>query len=265
VLSKAKRAVKSKSGKTLLRRRGEHIERSFCHALDHRKHRRATLRGRKNLCKRQLTAALSYNLSLLMRHLSGCGTAKQWLAGNRPVFFRAHGRSFGGAAGVSDGSSPRKLEHGRHFPHLPMPANPAGLRHPQMGILAHFNRLLRHGLSLLMEDETAAAHADSIIDSYRNHHYREWSFQIPILGSAAIKVFLALDPFDMPKSYSGLPTVRRQTPSGKAQGRLDGFNPSNIHAVCAVTAIVASNAARGNPGIAMGPRIQAASAIGGVE
>jgi transposase len=83
VLSKAKRAVKSKSGKALLRKRGEHIERSFCHVLDHGKHRRATLRGQRNLTKRQLVAALTYNLSLLMRHLTGCGTAKQWQAGNR--------------------------------------------------------------------------------------------------------------------------------------------------------------------------------------
>lgn len=83
VLSKAKRAVKSKSGKMLLRKRGEHIERSFCHVPDHGKHRRATLRGRRNLSKRQLAAALTYNLSLLMRHLTGFGTAKQWLAGHR--------------------------------------------------------------------------------------------------------------------------------------------------------------------------------------
>jgi len=83
VLSKAKRAVKSKSGKALLRKRGEHIERSFCHVLDHGKHRRATLRGQRNLTKRQLVAALTYNLSLLMRHLMGCGTSKQWQTGNR--------------------------------------------------------------------------------------------------------------------------------------------------------------------------------------
>lgn len=80
VLSKAKRAVKSKSGKALLRRRGEHLERAFCHVLDHGGLRRATLRGRENLTKRQLGGALAYNLSLLMRHLTGHGTPKQWLA-----------------------------------------------------------------------------------------------------------------------------------------------------------------------------------------
>jgi len=80
VLRKAKQAVTSKSGKALLRKRGEHLERSFCHVLDHGKHRRATLRGRKNLTKRQVAAALTHNLSLLMRHLTGHGTPKQWLA-----------------------------------------------------------------------------------------------------------------------------------------------------------------------------------------
>jgi hypothetical protein len=33
VLSKAKRAVKSASGKFLTRKRGEHLKRSFCHVL----------------------------------------------------------------------------------------------------------------------------------------------------------------------------------------------------------------------------------------
>jgi len=81
VLSKARRAVRSKSGKALLRKRGEHLERSFCHVLDHGGLRRATLRGETNLSKRQLGATLTYNLSLLMRHLTGTGTPKQWLAG----------------------------------------------------------------------------------------------------------------------------------------------------------------------------------------
>jgi transposase len=80
VLSKAKRAVESKSGKALLRKRGEHIERSFAHVLDQGGMRRATLRGAANLAKRHLAAVLAYDLSLLMRHLTGHGTPKQWLA-----------------------------------------------------------------------------------------------------------------------------------------------------------------------------------------
>ena len=87
VLHKAKRAVGSKSGKALLRKRGEHLERSFCHVLDHGKHRRARLRGRKNLTKRQLAAAFTHNLSVLMRHLTGHGTPKQWLAAGAGALF----------------------------------------------------------------------------------------------------------------------------------------------------------------------------------
>ncbi len=46
---RAFRAVKSKYGKALLRRRGMHIERSFAHLLDSGGGRRTTLRGRENL------------------------------------------------------------------------------------------------------------------------------------------------------------------------------------------------------------------------
>jgi transposase len=81
VLRRAKRALKSASGKALLRRRGEHLERGFCQVLDHGGSRRATLRGKDNLTKRYLGAVLTHNVSLLMRKLHGCGTAKQWVAG----------------------------------------------------------------------------------------------------------------------------------------------------------------------------------------
>jgi len=81
VLNKARRAVQSASGKAQLRKRGEFLERSFAHVLDQGGLRRATLRGKANLTKRQLAAALAYDLSLLMRKLTGCGTPKQFLAG----------------------------------------------------------------------------------------------------------------------------------------------------------------------------------------
>jgi hypothetical protein len=48
VLRRAQRAVTSASGKKLLRKRGEHLERGFCHVLDHGGRRRATLRGCEN-------------------------------------------------------------------------------------------------------------------------------------------------------------------------------------------------------------------------
>ncbi len=76
----ARRSVKSKSGKDLLRRRGMHIERSFAHILDCGGIRRTTLRGWENLNKRYKLAAAFYNLSQLMRKLFGFGTPKQLAA-----------------------------------------------------------------------------------------------------------------------------------------------------------------------------------------
>ena len=84
----ARRRVKSKSGKDLLRRRGMHIERSFAHILDCGGMRRTTLRGWENLNKRFKLAAAFYNLSQLMRQLFGIGTPKQLLACGRLLFLR---------------------------------------------------------------------------------------------------------------------------------------------------------------------------------
>ncbi|HYG36173.1 MAG TPA: transposase [Clostridia bacterium] len=86
----AKRSVRSKSGKELLRRRGMHIERSFAHILDAGGMRRTTLRGWDNLNKRFKLAAAFYNLSQLMRKLFGFGTPKQLAAameGGRRAFW----------------------------------------------------------------------------------------------------------------------------------------------------------------------------------
>ena len=82
----ARRSVKSKSGKALLRRRGMHLERSFAHILDCGGMRRATLRGWENLNKRYKLAAAFYNLSQLMRKLVGFGTPKQLAAHGRLLF-----------------------------------------------------------------------------------------------------------------------------------------------------------------------------------
>jgi transposase len=92
VVRAARRSVKSKSGKGLLRRRGMHIERSFAHILDCGGMRRTTLRGWENLNKRFKLAAAFYNLSQLMRQLFGFGTPKQLAAalkrGKRGLFCR---------------------------------------------------------------------------------------------------------------------------------------------------------------------------------
>lgn len=82
----ARRSVKSKSGKGLLRRRGMHIERSFAHILDAGGARRTTLRGLENLNKRFKISAAIYNLSQLMRKLFGVGTPKQLAAMGKALF-----------------------------------------------------------------------------------------------------------------------------------------------------------------------------------
>jgi len=79
-LARAQRSVSSQYGRKLLRKRGQHIERSFAHVLDAGGMRRATLRGLENLNKRHQIAAACYNLSQLLRRLYGIGTPKQWRA-----------------------------------------------------------------------------------------------------------------------------------------------------------------------------------------
>jgi hypothetical protein len=79
-LHRAARAVKSQSGKALLRKRGMHLERSFEHVAT--KADCAEPRsGTENLTKRHKIAAACFNLSLLMRTLLGVGTPRQWMAG----------------------------------------------------------------------------------------------------------------------------------------------------------------------------------------
>lgn len=87
-LHRARCATRSASGKALLRKRGEHVERGFCHVLDHGGLRRATLRGTQKLSKRLILAALAHNLSLLLRQQNGIGTAKQALAAAAGVVLR---------------------------------------------------------------------------------------------------------------------------------------------------------------------------------
>jgi transposase len=79
-LARAHRSISTKYGRKLLRKRGQHIERSFAHVLDAGGMRRATLRGLENLNKRHQIAAACYNLSQLLRRLYGIGTPKQWRA-----------------------------------------------------------------------------------------------------------------------------------------------------------------------------------------
>src|SRR6202521_1585509 len=65
-------------GKSLLRRRGELVERSFAHCYESGGMRRTHLRGHENILKRQLIHVGAFNLSLILRKLMGAGTPREW-------------------------------------------------------------------------------------------------------------------------------------------------------------------------------------------
>ena len=65
-------------GKSLLRRRGELVERSFAHCYDTGGMRRTHLRRHENILKRQLIHVGAFNLSLILRKLMGAGTPREW-------------------------------------------------------------------------------------------------------------------------------------------------------------------------------------------
>src|SRR5664280_2287646 len=72
-----RRRVRGEYGKSLLRRRGELIERSFAHCYETGGMRRCHLRGRDNILKRQLVHVGAFNLSLILRQLLGAGTPRE--------------------------------------------------------------------------------------------------------------------------------------------------------------------------------------------
>jgi transposase len=73
-----RRRVQGEYGKSLLRRRGELLERSFAHCYDTGGMRRTHLRGHDNILKRQLIHVGAFNLSLILRKLMGAGTPREW-------------------------------------------------------------------------------------------------------------------------------------------------------------------------------------------
>ena len=72
-----RRRVRGEYGKSLLRRRGELVERSFAHCYETGGMRRCHLRGRDNILKRQLVHVGAFNLSLILRKLLGAGTPRE--------------------------------------------------------------------------------------------------------------------------------------------------------------------------------------------
>lgn len=75
-----RRRIHGDSGKRLLRRRGELVERSFAHCLETGRMRRVYLRGRENVAKRYLVHVAAFNLSLVMRTIFGVGTPRSLTA-----------------------------------------------------------------------------------------------------------------------------------------------------------------------------------------
>jgi transposase len=73
-----RRRVQGNYGKSLLRRRGELVERSFAHCYDTGGMRRTHLRKHDNILKRQLIHVGAFNLSLIFRRLLGAGTPREW-------------------------------------------------------------------------------------------------------------------------------------------------------------------------------------------
>lgn len=72
-----RRRVRGEYGKSLLRRRGELVERSFAHCYETGGMRRCHLRGQENILKRQLIHLGAFNLSLILRKLLGAGTPRE--------------------------------------------------------------------------------------------------------------------------------------------------------------------------------------------
>jgi transposase len=62
-----RRRIRGDRGQSLMRQRGELIERTFAHTLETGGMRRTHLRGHENIAKRMLIHVAGFNLGLLMR------------------------------------------------------------------------------------------------------------------------------------------------------------------------------------------------------
>jgi transposase len=71
-----RRRIRGRRGKSLMRKRGELVERSFAHCYDTGGMRRTHLKRRDNILKRLLVHVAGFNLSLILRKLFGWGTAR---------------------------------------------------------------------------------------------------------------------------------------------------------------------------------------------
>src|ERR1019366_9618113 len=72
-----RRRVRGKYGKSLLRRRGELVERTFAHCYETGGMRRCTLHGGENILKRLLIHVGAFNISLVLRQMLGAGKPRE--------------------------------------------------------------------------------------------------------------------------------------------------------------------------------------------
>jgi len=84
-----RRRVEGERGKSLLRRRGELLERPFAHQYETGGMRRLHVRGRGNVAKRVLLQAVAFNLALILRTLTRAGTPKGLADLKRDLFCAA--------------------------------------------------------------------------------------------------------------------------------------------------------------------------------
>jgi len=75
-LNANQRRVEGPRGKSLLRRRGEFLERPFAHQYETGGLRRVHVRGKENVAKRVLVQAAACNLALIMRSITKAGTPR---------------------------------------------------------------------------------------------------------------------------------------------------------------------------------------------
>jgi len=88
-----RRRIRRNRGKSLLRQRGERLERPFAHLYETGRMRRTHLRGRENILKRMLIHVSALNLGFLMRSQFGIGTPRS-LQGRCFAFFSMLYREF---------------------------------------------------------------------------------------------------------------------------------------------------------------------------
>jgi transposase len=82
-----RRRLLSGVAKQAFKLRAEIVERAFALTLDRGGMRRSWLRGRDNVQKRYLIHIAGYNLGLVMRLLTGCGTPRRWAAAHPTVLW----------------------------------------------------------------------------------------------------------------------------------------------------------------------------------